>query len=226
MNGSLDDQQVEIRGVVEETITHPAGYPPQWSKLTLRTTEGALWVDVWLVGTDFDKLENYEDAVVRLRGCLFVALTPDTHQLELGHIRMYVDTIAVDQPAPADEFSSPKKRAGELTLFDPQANAFQRVQVSGQILHMIGRDYFMMDGTNGVRFTLRQPAVKLHTGDKVDVVGYPELGGAAPHLRCAVARKTGYDSLPDPRNLAPDDLPNVIYDSTGYGSRAGWSVRE
>ena len=46
MNGSLDDQQVELRGVVEEAVTHPPGYPPQWSKLTLRTTEGARWVDV------------------------------------------------------------------------------------------------------------------------------------------------------------------------------------
>lgn len=214
LNGSLDDQQVEIRGIVEESIPHPAGYPPQWSKIILRTTEGALWVDVWLVGSNFDRLENYEDSVVRLRGCLFVALTLDTHQLEQGHIRMYVDSIAVDQPAPADEFSAPKKRAADLILFDPQANAFERVKVSGQVLHMIGRDYFMMDGTNGLRFTLRQSAEKLHTGDKVDVVGYPELGGAAPHLRSAVARKTGYDTLPDPKNLAPDDLPNAIYDST------------
>ena len=223
MNGSLDDQQVEIRGIVEESIPRPAGYPPQWSKITLRTTEGALWVDVWLVGTNFDKLEKYEDAVVRLRGCLFVALTLDTHQLEQGHVRMYVDSIAVDQPAPADKFSAPKKRAAELTLFDPQANAFERAKVSGQILHMIGRDYFMMDGTNGVRFTLRQPAMKLHTGDRADVVGYPELGGAAPHLRCAVARKTGRDALPDPRNLAPDDLPNAMYDSTRVRIE-GWLV--
>ena len=223
MNGSLDDQQVEIRGVVEESIPRPAGYPPQWSKMTLRTTEGALWVDVWLVGTNFKNLENYEDAVVRLRGCLFVALNLDTHQLDLGHVRMYVDSIAVDQPAPADEFSGPKKRAAELTLFDPQANAFQRVKVSGQILHMIGWDYFMMDGTNGVRFTLRQPGIKLHTGDLVDVVGYPELNGAAPHLRCAVARKTGYDSQPSPRNLAPDDLPGPMYDSTRVRIE-GWLV--
>jgi len=214
MNGSLDDQQVEIRGIVEESVPRPAGYPSQWSKLTLRTTEGALWVDVWLVGTNFDQLKSYEDAVVRLRGCLFVALTRDTHQLEQGHVRMYVDAIDVDRPASADEFSASKKRAGELTLFDPQANAFQRVKVSGQVLHMIGLDYFMMDGTNGLRFTLRQPAAKLHTGDQADVVGYPELGGAAPHLRCAVARKTGHDSLPEPRNLASDDLPNAIYDST------------
>ena len=222
MNGSLDDQLVEISGVVEEAVPHPAGYPGPWSKLTLRTTEGALWVDVWLVGTNFAKLEAYEDAVVRLRGCLFVALNPDTHQLELGHVRMYVDSIKVDRPAPADELSAPQKRAAELTVFDPQASAFQRVKVSGQILHMIGWNYFMMDGTNGVRFTLRRRA-ELHTGDRVEVVGYPELGGAAPHLRCAVARKTGRASLPEPRKLSPDDLPNAIYDSTRVRLE-GWLV--
>jgi len=222
INGSLDDQLVEIGGMVEEAVPHPAGYPGPWSKITLRTTEGALWVDVWLVGTNFEKLEDYEDAVVRLRGCLFVALDADTHQLEQGHVRMYVDSIAVDRPAPVDEFSAPTKRAAELTLFDPQASAFQRVKVSGQILHMIGWNYFMMDGTNGVRFTLRR-RTELHTGDQVEVVGYPELSGTAPHLRSAVARKTGRASLPEPRNLSPDDLPNAIFDSTRVRLE-GWLV--
>lgn len=213
MNGSLDDQQVEIRGIVEEAVPHPAGYPPQWSRLMLRTTDGSLRVDVWLVGAHPGNLEHDEDAIVRLRGCLFVALTLDTHQLELGHVRMYVDSIEVEQPAPADEFSAPRKSAADLTQFDPEANSFQRVKVSGQILSMIGQEYFMMDGTNGVRFTLRRPA-PLHTGDLVDAVGYPELNGAAPHLRNAVARKTGHGELPVPRTLSPDDLPNAMYDST------------
>jgi signal transduction histidine kinase len=214
MNGSLDDQQVEIRGMVENAVRHPAGYPRRWSKIILRTTEGTLWVDVWLVGTNFEDLNNYEDAIVSLRGCLFVALDPDTQQLELGHVRMYVDSIAVDHPAPADAFSAPEKSAAGLTMFDAEANAFQRVKVSGQILYMIGRDYFMMDGTNGVRFTLRRPGIELHTGDLVDVVGYPELSGGAPRLQCAVARKIGHASLPNPINLPPNDLPNAIYDST------------
>lgn len=213
MNGSLDDQLVEVRGVVEESIPRPPGYATNWSKIILRTTEGPLWVDVWLVGTNFAGMENYEDAIVRLRGCLFVALTPDTHQLDLGHVRMYVDSIKVDQPAPADPFSAVPRRAADLTLFNPQASAFQRVKVSGQVLYMIGQDYFMMDGTNGVRFTLRKPA-ELHTGDLVDAVGYPELSGAAPHLRAAVARKTGHSALPPPVNLSPGDLPNATFDST------------
>ncbi len=213
MNGSLDDQQVELSGIVEQSIPKPPGYPSHWSKIILRTTEGPLSVDVWLVGKNFDSLTNYEDAIVRLRGCLFVALTTDTHQLELGHVRMYVDSIEVDEPASPDRFSAPEKRAADLTRFDPQANSFQRVRLSGQILYMNGKDYLMMDGTNGVRFTLRRQ-VELHTGDLIDVVGYPELNGAAPHLRSAVARKTGHGPLPKPRNLSAEDFPNAIYDST------------
>ena len=87
---------------------------------------------------------------------------------------------------------------------------------------MIGWNYFMMDGTNGVRFTLRRRA-ELHTGDRVEVVGYPELSGTAPHLRCAVARKIGHAPLPEPKNLSPDDLPNAIYDSTRVRIE-GWLV--
>jgi signal transduction histidine kinase len=222
MNGSLDDQLVEIRGVVEEVVPHPKGYPESWSKMSLRTLGGTLQVDVWLVGTNFENLEHYEDAVVRLRGCLFVTLSPDSPQLERGHIRMYVDAIKLDEPAPVDEFSAPQKRAAELTLFDPRASAFQRVKVSGVILYTIGGNYFMMDGTNGVRFTLRRPA-DLHTGDQVEAVGYPELSGAAPLLRFVVARKTGHAKLPKPQELSPDDLPNATYDSTRVRIE-GWLV--
>jgi len=213
MNGSLDDQQVEIRGVVEGFIAHPQGYPKGWSKMTLRTPGGTLWVDLWLSDTNFNNYEHYEDAVVRLRGCLFVVLDVAARQLALGHLRMILNDVTVDQPAPADVFSAPAKKANELMIFDSQANAFQRVKVSGEIIYMRGSDYFMMEGTNGVRFSTRQP-VKLHTCDMVDVVGYPELSSGAPLLRQAVVRKTGHSVWPKPRELSPADLPNAAFDAT------------
>jgi len=213
MNGSLDDQRVEIRGVVESFVAQPKGYPNGWSRMTVRTLGGTLLTDLRVASTNVDDLEHYEDAIVRLRGCLFVVLDARARQLELGHIRMIVNDVRVEQPPPADVFSAPTKKADELMIFDSQANAFQRVKVSGQIIYMRGSDYFMTDGSNGVRFTTRRP-VKLHTCDLVDVVGYPELSGGAPLLRQAVARKTGHASWPKPRELLPDDLPNAAYDST------------
>jgi signal transduction histidine kinase len=107
----------------------------------------------------------------------------------------------------------PKKSAEELMLFDPQASAFQRVKVSGQIIFIHGTNYFLMDGTNGVRFTPKQPQ-ELKVGDMVDVTGFPELSGVAPLLSEAVARVTGYSALPEPKKLSAADLPAGIHDST------------
>jgi len=76
----------------------------------------------------------------------------------------------------------------------------------------------MVDGTNGVRFTLRRP-VGLHTGDLVEVVGYPELSGAAPLLRQTIARKTGHAPLPKPKNLSPMICPARFMIRPGCGLR-------
>src|SRR6185369_10625487 len=96
-----------------------------------------------------------------------------------------------------------------------QAGAFQRVSISGQIVHGRAGIYYMMDGTNGVRFQPRDNVnVRFQPGDLVEVAGLVELGGISPLLREAVARKTGWAALPNPRTLAASDLLNENYDST------------
>ncbi|MGO9585108.1 MAG: sensor histidine kinase [Limisphaerales bacterium] len=201
MNGSLDDQWVELKGVIV-SMSHR---PLEWTSVRLRTQDGTLTVEFRVSGMTPEMLDRYENAVVRLRGCLFVSWDIETGQVRTGVIRLYVNDIAEDQPAPADIFSTPGKTAAELMLFDPRASAFQRVKVSGQIVYAQGAEYFMMDGTNGVRFLARRP-LNLKVGDRVEVVGFPELSSAAPVLREAEARQTGRDALPGPKKLSPDDL--------------------
>jgi len=213
MVGSLDDQWVEIKGVVERATSHPAGYINGWSRMMLRTVGGTIWVDVQMAGMKSKDLEDYENALVRLRGCLFAVLNASTRQVEAGHVRLYANDIIVDEPAPVDLFSVPKKSAEELMLFDPLASAFQRVKVSGQIIFIRGTNYFLMDGANGVRFVPKQ-SQELKIGDRVDVTGFPELSGAAPLLSEAVARATGHAALPEPKKLSPADLPAGVHDST------------
>jgi signal transduction histidine kinase len=48
----------------------------------------------------------------------------------------------------------------------------------------------------------------------VEAVGYPELSGAAPVLRSAVARNIGHAPLPQPKVLASDDLIRSSLDAT------------
>jgi signal transduction histidine kinase len=208
MNGSLDSQWVEIGGLVESLVNRSNG----WWRVNLRTRAGMLKVDLRRAGVRPGPLEQYENAVVRLRGCVFADWLPN-FRLKVGQIRMYNVDVMVDEPAPADLFSFPRTTAAALMRFDPAFDASHRVKVSGQIVYVRDADYFMMDGTDGLRFLAKQP-LGLEAGDLVEAVGFPELSGAAPVLRGAVARKTGHAVLPKPKKLSPDDLIDPTHDST------------
>lgn len=205
VNGSLDAQQVELQGIV--TAVHTNG-------LTLLMRGGVVKIELRLAGERDVALQSFENALVRIRGCLFASWDYVTHQVRMGDVRIYAADLLVDQAAPQDLFSSPRKPAGELLLFDPQASVFQRVKVAGQLVHQREGEYFLMDGDRGVRFTTKQP-IALELGDAVEVVGFPDLlGSAAPVLREAVVRKTGHSPLPAARTLAADNLIKTDHDAT------------
>ncbi len=204
LNGSLDAQYVEIQGVLTSV---------QEDGVNLLTPDGRIKTDLRVPGLQPQDLARYEDALVRVRGCLFATWDYLTHQVRMGEIRVYGADITVEQPAPADLFSTPRKTAAQLLLFDPQAGIFQRVRVSGQIIHVRGPECFMMDGRRGVRFIPKHPA-GLAAGDWVEVVGFPQLSSASPVLREAVARQTGHAALPAARAPDPADLIRSDLDST------------
>lgn len=204
MNGSLDAQYVEIQGILSSV--QPDG-------VILLTPDGRIKCDIRMVGLKTQDFTRYEDALIRVRGCLFATWDYVTHRVIAGEIRINGADITVDQPAPADLFSTPGKTASELLQFDPQASVFQRVKVSGQIINIRESECFMMDGNNGVRFVAKHP-LDLNVGDLVDVVGFPEFSVASPILREAVVHKTGHAALPKARLLNTDDLVRTDQDST------------
>ncbi len=205
INGSLDAQQVELQGIVTAVNTNG---------VTLLMRGGVVKIELRLAGQNLIELPLVENALVRIRGCLFASWDYVTHQVKMGDVRIYAADILVDQPSPQDLFSSPRKTASELLQFDPQAGVFQRVKVSGQIVHVRGAEYFLMDGTRGLRFTTKQP-VTLASGDTVDVVGFPDLlGSAAPVLREAIVRKIGTAPLPVAKIITADNLIQTDHDAT------------
>jgi signal transduction histidine kinase len=204
LNGSLDAQYVEIQGIITAVQTNG---------VTLLTQGGRIKLALRVTGLKPEALEHYEDALVRVRGCLLASWDYVTHEVKVGEIRIYGADVSVDQPAPADLFAIPRKTAADLLLFDPQASVFQRVKVSGQIVHVRDGEYYMTDGRNGLRFITKKPE-PLVAGDRVEVVGFPELSGASPVLREAVARQTGRAALPEPKKLPADNLIQSDYDAT------------
>ena len=205
MNGSLDAQYVELQGVITTIDTNG---------LTLFTGNGLVKVELQVVGLTPAELERYEDAVIRVRGCLLASWDYVTHLVKVGDIRLYGAELSVEQSAPEDMFSLPLKTVSELLQFNPQASAVQRVKVSGVVTYAQAPEYYLMDGKSGLQFMLRKTPSGLERGDMVEVVGFPALTGLSPLLQEAVARKTGHAELPEAQKLPPDNLVSGAYDST------------
>jgi signal transduction histidine kinase len=206
INGSLDTQFVEIQGIATSVRADGVTLLMHGGEINVRlfSTNG---------GTNGVALKRYEDALIRLRGCLFASWDGATHQINVSEVRMFTPSVTVVEPAPVDAFAVTPKRATDLLRFDPQASALRRVKVSGQIVHELEGEYYVMDGTNGLRFTPKE-TVSLGIGDLVEVVGFPSLTGPSPVLREALVRKIGMAPLPNARPLDADSLFRAENDAT------------
>lgn len=208
INGSLDTEYVELQGIVVSVNSAEA---------TLLTRAGKLGLE--LPDLQPQALQQYDNALIRLRGCVIPVRDIHTQQVEPGRIRLSNASITVDEAAPRDPFATPLKHASDLLLFDWRAGAFQRVKIAGQILHKQDGEYFLADGNDGLRFITKDP-VDLQPGDLAEAVGFLELGGNSPVLREAIARRTGTAKLPAPRMLEPQSLLSRRYDATLVKVRA------
>jgi signal transduction histidine kinase len=202
MNGSLDIQFVELEGIV--TGVYKQG-------LNLLMHDGRM--NVRLMDPEAADLHRYENALVRMRGCVSAIWSGRTHQVKPGIVLLHTWSIEVDEPAPVDLFDIRLKRAGELLQFDARAGAFQRVKVAGTVVHVRDNECFLMDGTDGLRFTPRNKGTRA-VGDEVELVGFPFIDATAPVLRDAVVRRIGHRTLPEPQLLSATNLLNKENDAT------------
>ena len=193
-NGSMDCQYIEIEGVVTEA------YP---QTLVLLLPEGHFGIAV-VPDSDADikrlGIQRYASKHVRLRGTVFATRDNKTHRVRAGSIGLGNPLFAAAEPVLTLD-----KQIGQLLQFDARAASFHRVKVSGQILHVRDREYYLSDGTNALRFLTRKP-VQLSPGDYVQVVGFPRVAGSSPVLLEASPRKTGHAVLPPGRAFAPESL--------------------
>jgi signal transduction histidine kinase len=204
LNGSLDAQYVELEGIIAAVNT---------TNVVLLTRDGRINLELRVTGLRLKSLSRYEDALLRVRGCLLANWDYVTHQVTVGNIRIYDADLAVDRPAPPDLFAIPEKSVADLLLFDPEASGLQRVKVSGQIVHCQEVEGYLTDGRNALRFITKRP-MDLQAGDLAEVVGFPELSGAAPILREALVRETGHASLPPAKALSAKDLASADNDAS------------
>lgn len=202
INGSLDAQFVELEGIITRVEGNVATLLTHWGSS-----------DVSVTGRHPLELAQYENMLVRLRGCLLAVWDQASGQVRVGELRLASATVSTDLSVTADPFAAPMKTLGELFRFDAQASAFQRVRVTGQIVSRRDDEFFLMADGGGLRFVSKE-AGTLKIGDMVEASGFPQLGGPSPVLREAVARKLDSTALPTAKLLGPGNLLLAENDAT------------
>ncbi len=194
MNGGLDTEFAELDGVVTAVENR---------RLMLLTQGGKIAVEL----TDFrtEVLPSYADALIRVRGCFFANFNMTTRKFEAGSVSVGGAMLEVLSPAPPHLFDVPNRSLGELLFYDPKAAPFRHLKISGQVIHHRGDEYFLTDGTNGVKVTSRARQ-DFQIGEIVEAVGFLELGSRVAKLKEAVMRKTGSAPLPAPVKLPSAEL--------------------
>lgn len=200
LNGSLDTRYVEIQGIVTAA---------EGDAVVLFTHAGK--VRVPLSPAPAEPLKSYENALVRIRGCVVPARDEKSQQVQVGQFRLSNMTMNVDKPAPTDLFQVGLKHVAELLLFDAQADSLRRVKIAGQLLHVDDHELFVTEGLHPIRVESHDP-VNYQSGDLVEVVGFPELGGSTPVLREAILRRVGVAPLPTPVHISGEALFTNGYD--------------
>lgn len=210
MNGNLDAEYVELRGVVTSATK---------DEITLLTADGRVSV----LGNEERPLPELPKAtddggsiagsVVRIRGCFATSVNVQTRQVAPAKVYIYPALVEVEDPAPNDPFLVPARAASDLMWFDARASALVRTRLAGQLLHAAPGEYFVYDGKTGFRVLVGN-TLPLTAGDWIEAVGFPKLDGPSPVLLEAQVRKTGQAALPNPTRIAPEGLLDRRLDST------------
>ncbi|MEO5766949.1 MAG: PAS domain S-box protein, partial [Polyangia bacterium] len=187
--GKLDSQRVEIAGIIRAVLPDPRPDLRRTVTLKMSSDDGVFPVTV----SDLppERLASVVDASVRVRGVLGGAFN---ERRQMIGIKLYVgrpDDLIVEEAGRPEAYGVPATPVANLLRFQPEGQNRHRVRVVGTVtLIHPGVELYLEDGTGGVAVRTRQmdaPAV----GDRVEVLGFPEMGDWTPYLDDAVFRRDG-----------------------------------
>jgi PAS domain S-box-containing protein len=187
--GKLDSQRVEVEGIIRSVMPDERADLRRTVTLKMASDDGVF--PVYVSDLPPDKLRAVVDASVRARGVVGGVFN---ERRQMIGIKLYVgraDDLTIEETAPGEPYSVPTTPVESLLRFRPEGANRHRVKVRGTVtLYQPGDAMFVEDGTGGVAVRTRQ-AEPLATGDRVEVLGFPEMGAWTPFLNDAVFRRNG-----------------------------------
>ncbi|HEY6292655.1 MAG TPA: ATP-binding protein [Terriglobia bacterium] len=188
-----DSQWVEFEGVVQGAVE-------DHGHLTLDVERGGR-LEVSIQDPAGLDPAHLIDASVRVQG---VCATTFNSRNQLIGVRLDVPSsiqLSVIEPPPADPFDIPIRPISSLMVFTAQDASEHRVRVQGTVTLWRRKGFFVQEGGQGI-FIPKVPPGLLKPGDRVDVVGFADVGDYTPVLQHAIWRRIGSAALPEPVNVA------------------------
>lgn len=191
---ALDGRLVSARGVVRRVESHGSG-----TEITLRTPEGVFTI----LEPAGSTARSAVDSVVSVQGVLSHALAED-HSLERRELLVpTVSLVRTEAGPPADPYAMVEVPVQNLRQQPPADELVRRVRVTGVVTRQRpGRSLYLRTATGPIRVETDFTAA-VTTGDRVEVVGFPDAGAYSPLLADAIFRRVqaGPDPQPVPANL-------------------------
>jgi signal transduction histidine kinase len=147
-------------------------------------------------------LADLQGAIVRLRGVCAVLTNANG---DLTEVRLWTqdpEAVLVDEPRPADPFTTPVQTISGLRQSPIAQLADHRVRLAGHVLLHEPNRYLYLEDEGGGLFVLTRQEGSLRPGEQVEVVGFAGREGNRLVLRDALWRPSGPSPAPAPQSLA------------------------
>lgn len=191
LDGHLDCQRVKISGVVR-FVERRENFPRM--KLVLGMGGGRT-LPLMLMDAGEDEARRFLDAEVEAVG---VATSFFNERGELIGVTVQVpeaDGVLV-RSAAVEKGEVPLQELDGLNQFSPDPPSFKRTKVRGTVtFSRKGEFFYVQEGSRAVRVESRGGAVP-EPGDRVEVVGYPEVRNYFTELTAAEVKVIGKVELP------------------------------
>jgi signal transduction histidine kinase len=184
---SRNGQWTELEGVVHSINTN--------GTMVMAGKNGS--VPVWIGRTSQDALKRYVDSALRVRGVLSVTMESDP--ILLVPSRSFVE---VEDEAPVDPFKILPRNTKDINNVAVDNKWIHRVKIEGVVTYQNGQSLFVQDAYGGVEVELPNNNSLVNVGDKVEVVGFPNIRNLGKILTEALVRVVASNESLNPRKLS------------------------
>ncbi|HEV2426287.1 MAG TPA: hypothetical protein VGZ29_15785, partial [Terriglobia bacterium] len=206
MSTREDSQFVQFEGVVRNATLLA-------NRITLDVVGGGGHLSATILNPETLTPARLVDAKVRLRG---VCGGIYNQKKQLTGVQLAVPGAAqvsvLDRP-PLDPFRLPVRPLSNLMIFTPQGDTEHRIRVQGTVTLQRPKGLFIQSGAQGLFIPGPQGAT-LTPGQRLDVVGFADIGDYTPVLQHPLIRPIGSAPLPGAISVGAKDVLARALDAT------------